>query len=72
MSRVVMENAGFGGCARLAGKRQVLLVDITSEGLQMDGLTIGQKRPVGEAGLEDSDADNVVAFILRVGVSRVS
>jgi len=68
----VIENAGFGGCARLGGKRQVLLVNIASEGLQMDGLTIGQKWPVGEAELEGSDADKVAAFILRVGVSRVS
>jgi hypothetical protein len=72
VSTVVIENAGFEGCARLGGKRQVLLVDITSEGLQMDGRTIGQKWPAGEAELEGSGADNVVAFILRVGVSRVS
>lgn len=70
---VVIENAGFEGCAhaRPEGKRQVLLVDIetlrefelapgivreniTTEGLEVNGLRIGQRLHLGETEFEVS------------------
>jgi MOSC domain-containing protein YiiM len=70
---LVLENAGFEGCAhaRPNGKRQVLLVDvetlqhfelapgiirenITTEGLDVNSLAIGQKLRVGEVEFEVS------------------
>jgi len=70
---LVVENAGFDGCAhaRPNGRRQVLLMDnetlqamelapgvvrenITTEGLDVNGLKVGQKVRMGEVELEVS------------------